>query len=118
MDIVLATFLGVAAAFGIFELYGWYQTSREPDAPGRETDPTRDAEAVVIEPFVPIAGTDISGGRVELKGAQWFAENHTPGIDPEIGQRVRVVERRSLTLIVEPYERVQAVRRQQRRNGV
>ena len=100
MDIVLAALIGVAAAYGLVELYAWYQTSKEPEAPGRESDPTRDGEAVVTETFVLLAGTHITGGQVELRGALWNAENHCEDVYPEIGDRVRVVERRSLTLIV------------------
>ena len=96
---------GVALAYGLVELYAWYQTGKEPEPPGRESDPTKDSEAVVTESFVVLAGTHITGGKVELKGTTWNAENHCEGIRPGIGDRVRVVERRSLTLIVRPIDR-------------
>ena len=105
MEYLIAAVLGAVAAFGLFELYAWYRVSKDPATPDREIDPTRDGEAVVIEDFALLAGQHIHGGRVELKGAIWKAENHTPGVRPAVGDRVRIVERRSLTLIVEQIPR-------------
>ncbi len=104
MEFLIAILVGAGAAYGLFRLYAGYQVSREPETPERATDPTRDAEAVVIESFSLVAGDHINGGKVELKGARWSAENHSPGVQPSTGDRVRVIERRRLTLIVEPVE--------------
>ena len=97
LDVILAALIGIAAAYGLVELSPWYRTSN-PSARA-ESDP-RDGEAVVTENFVLLAGTHITGGKVELRGALWNAENHCEHVYPEIGDRVRVVERGSLTLIV------------------
>ncbi len=104
MDGLLTVIIGVALAWGLVELYGSYRIHVEPKPPGREADPTRNAEAVVTERFTHVAGAHVSGGKVAVNGTTWTAENHCPDVQPQVGDRVRVVERKRLTLIVKPIE--------------
>ncbi len=110
MDDLLTLAIGVALAYGLFELYAAYRMHVEPEPPGREADPTRNAEAVVTEAFISLAGAHVSGGKVDMNGTTWTAENHCPGVHPQVGDRVHVVERKSLTLIVMPIERAPSAR--------
>ncbi len=106
MEALLTIILGLAVTYVLFEIFGFSHVSNEPEAPERATDPTYDGEALVVENFVSAGSSQVSSGKVELNGTTWTAEHHSDGVEPKIGDRVRIMQRNRLTLIVEPIRRL------------
>ncbi|MEM6512614.1 MAG: NfeD family protein [Pseudomonadota bacterium] len=102
MEEWLGPVIVVVLVVGLAEVYGVYRAHTDPATPDRKTDPTRDEEAIVAETFLATADETICSGKVTLNGALWLAEHHAATESLQQGQRVRSVERRGLTLIVEP----------------
>ncbi|HLW01314.1 MAG TPA: nodulation protein NfeD [Ktedonobacterales bacterium] len=94
--IVLGIMLGIVAAIAGVVLLGVIRSRRLPVTTGTEALIGKVASVTV--PLVP-------AGRVNLGGEDWAARNLVnPDVPLEVGQKVRIVEIKGLTLYVAPVE--------------
>jgi membrane-bound serine protease (ClpP class) len=94
--LVLAAMMAVVASIALLVLLGVIRSRRLPVTTGKEGMIGK--QAMVTMALTP-------SGRVQLQGEDWAAKNlGVPDVPVEVGQKVRVVEVKGLTLYVVPVD--------------
>ena len=103
MEIIGPIALVVLLIVFFYYFDGWYaylDDKRKPPVPYQDEQQLIGRTGTVVQAFEPSGGSQLRVGKVEVNGVTWSAQTADESLSLDLGDKVAVVSRDSLTLTV------------------